>query len=234
MAYCRLICTLDSFRPTDCSRVRWLDWENDYPWPGVLATWRICSENGPIESNYPCLLVRKHKLSIQSERSAMLLRSAHSLSRQRRSSSCASCSSAHQTIRLLLFSFPPTALSAMDKTATYLAAVWNNDRSYSGKSRTGGRKCSLASPTHHPPSTDQTTNIYENGPHAAGAIGKGGSVMEASPLDCSARDASQVASSGLSPLLEAEVKGEVHTSEGVSRDHRVNQGDGKQQSALGS
>jgi hypothetical protein len=38
MAYCRLMCTLDSFRPTDCSRVRWLDWENDYPlarayWP---------------------------------------------------------------------------------------------------------------------------------------------------------------------------------------------------------
>ncbi len=38
MAYCSLICTLDSFRPADCSRVRWLDWENDYPlarayWP---------------------------------------------------------------------------------------------------------------------------------------------------------------------------------------------------------
>lgn len=31
MAYCSLICTPDSFRPTDCSRVRWLDWENDYP-----------------------------------------------------------------------------------------------------------------------------------------------------------------------------------------------------------
>lgn len=30
MAYCSLICTLDSFRPGDCSRVRWLDWENDY------------------------------------------------------------------------------------------------------------------------------------------------------------------------------------------------------------
>ena len=38
MAYCSLICALDSFRPADCSRVRWLDWENDYPlarayWP---------------------------------------------------------------------------------------------------------------------------------------------------------------------------------------------------------
>jgi RimJ/RimL family protein N-acetyltransferase len=33
-----LICTHESFRPVDCSRVRWLDWENDYPlaaayWP---------------------------------------------------------------------------------------------------------------------------------------------------------------------------------------------------------
>ena len=38
MAYCRLICTPESFRPSDCSRVRWLDWENGYPlarayWP---------------------------------------------------------------------------------------------------------------------------------------------------------------------------------------------------------
>ena len=38
MTYCSLICTDDSFRPNDCSRVRWLDWEQDYPlarayWP---------------------------------------------------------------------------------------------------------------------------------------------------------------------------------------------------------
>jgi GNAT superfamily N-acetyltransferase len=38
MTYCSLICTPKSFRPCDCSRVRWLDWENDYPlaradWP---------------------------------------------------------------------------------------------------------------------------------------------------------------------------------------------------------
>jgi ribosomal protein S18 acetylase RimI-like enzyme len=38
MTYCSLICTHDSFRPSDCSRVHWLDWQNDYPlarayWP---------------------------------------------------------------------------------------------------------------------------------------------------------------------------------------------------------
>ena len=30
MAFCSLICTPESFRPSDCSHVRWLDWENDY------------------------------------------------------------------------------------------------------------------------------------------------------------------------------------------------------------
>ena len=58
--------------------------------------------------------------------------------------------------------------------------------------------------------------------------------MEASPLDCPTGDASQVASSGLSPLLETQVKAKVDTSEGGSRDYRVDQGDGQEQSALGS
>jgi len=39
---------------------------------------------------------------------------------------------------------------------------------------------------------------------------------------------------GFPLFLEAEVKGEVRTSESGSPDHRVNQGDGKQQSTLGS
>jgi ribosomal protein S18 acetylase RimI-like enzyme len=30
MSYVSLICTPESFRPSDYSRVRWLDWENDY------------------------------------------------------------------------------------------------------------------------------------------------------------------------------------------------------------
>jgi len=58
--------------------------------------------------------------------------------------------------------------------------------------------------------------------------------MEASPLDCPTGDASQVASSGLSPLLEIQVKAKVDTNEGGSRDYRVDQGDGQEQSALGS
>jgi ribosomal protein S18 acetylase RimI-like enzyme len=38
MTYCSLICTHEAFRPSDCSRIRWLDWEDDYPlarayWP---------------------------------------------------------------------------------------------------------------------------------------------------------------------------------------------------------
>jgi hypothetical protein len=52
--------------------------------------------------------------------------------------------------------------------------------------------------------------------------------MEAGPLDCSTGDASQVTSSGLAPLLETQVKAEVDTSEGGSRDYRVDQGDGQE------
>ena len=76
--------------------------------------------------------------------------------------------------------------------------------------------------------------MHQEGSHPAGASGKGRSSLEASPLDCSAGDASQVASPGVSPLLEAKVKAKVGTSEGESLDHRVDQGDGKRQSTLGS
>ena len=43
-----------------------------------------------------------------------------------------------------------------------------------------------------------------------------------------------MASPGLSPLLETKVKDNVNTSEGGSRDHRLDQGDGQKQSTLGS
>ena len=152
----------------------------------------------------------------------------------RRSSFCVSYSEPHQALDLLLLSSPPPALSAIDKTASYLTAARNHKGSYPGKSRTGGRECPLAPTTHHPPSTNQTTDMHENGSTPASTFGKGRSGLETSSLDCSARDASQVVSSGVSPLLEAEVKGEVGTSEGGSRDHCLDQGDGKQQSTLGS
>jgi hypothetical protein len=64
-------------------------------------------------------------------------------------------------------------------------------------------------------------------------MGKGRSDLETNPRDCSAGDASQVASPGVSPLLEAQVKAKVDTCEGGGRDHWGDQGDGKQQSTLG-
>lgn len=57
--------------------------------------------------------------------------------------------------------------------------------------------------------------------------------METSALDCSTRNAVALASSRLAPL-EAEVKGEVKTSEGRSRDRCIDQRDGKEQLTLGS
>lgn len=85
----------------------------------MLATCDIRSENRPIENNCLSLLARKHEMSIQSKSSTMLLCSARSLSWQRSSSFCVSCSSAYQAIGLILLSSPPTTLSEMDKTASY-------------------------------------------------------------------------------------------------------------------
>jgi hypothetical protein len=54
--------------------------------------------------------------------------------------------------------------------------------------------------------------------------------MEISAVHRATRHTAALASSGLPPLLEAEVKAEVNTSEGVSRNHSVDQRDGKEQS----
>jgi len=58
--------------------------------------------------------------------------------------------------------------------------------------------------------------------------------METSAFHCATRHTSALAPSGLSSLLETEVKAEINTSEGVSRNHGVDQRDGKEQSTLGS
>ena len=68
--------------------------------------------------------------------------------------------------------------------------------------------------------------MHQEGSHPVGASGKGRSSLEASSLDCSAGDTSQVASPGVSHLLEAKVKAKIGTSEGGSRDHCLDPGDG--------
>jgi hypothetical protein len=65
-------------------------------------------------------------------------------------------------------------------------------------------------------------------------LARAGRDLETSPLDCSARNASHMASSAVPPLLEAPFQAKTDTGESSSRDHCVDQGDGKQQSTLGS
>jgi hypothetical protein len=118
----------------------------------------------------------------------------------------------------------------MDEAPSYLTFAWNGNGSHSRETRTGCRERPLTATTHYPTTTDQTTKLYENGSTPADPAGKGSAGMEASSGYRSAGDASQVASPGLSPLLEAEVKTKVDASEGDGRDHCVDQGDGKAQS----
>jgi len=118
----------------------------------------------------------------------------------------------------------------MDQASSDLAAARNIHGSCSRQIRTGCRERPLTSTTHHPPSPDQTTKIYANGSHPPRPSGKGSSDLETSPLDCSARDASHMASSAVPPLLEAPFQAKTDTGESSSRDHCVDQGDGKQQS----
>ena len=67
MAYCSLICTANSFRPTDCSRVRWLDWENDYPlaracWPQDAPLSREDWEQNRLEGFRYCAIVEQEAI----------------------------------------------------------------------------------------------------------------------------------------------------------------------------
>src|SRR6266516_2752781 len=68
MTYCSLICTHDSFRPSDCSRVRWLDWENDYPlarayWPQDPPLERVDWEQNRADGFRYCAIVEQEAIA---------------------------------------------------------------------------------------------------------------------------------------------------------------------------
>jgi hypothetical protein len=200
----------------------------------VLAISDIRSGIGTTENDYLSVLARKHETSLQSVSIALFSNAVHLWSWQRRSFFCVLRSSPHATIGLLLLSSTPTTISEMDKTTLCLTSARDDKGSFPWKSRTACRERPLAPTAHCPAPTDQTADMYQNRSDPVGVAGKSSSGMEASPLSCSTGDASQMASSGLSPLLEAQIKAKVDTSEGSSRDDRVDQGDGQEQSTLGS
>jgi ribosomal protein S18 acetylase RimI-like enzyme len=68
MAYRSLICTPDSFRPSDCSRVRWLDLENDYPlarayWPQDPPLSREDWEQNRADGFHYCAIVEHEAIA---------------------------------------------------------------------------------------------------------------------------------------------------------------------------
>src|SRR6266849_585247 len=112
----------------------------------------------------------------------------------------------YQTVDRLLSSVAPPPLRRLDKTGHHLSPAGDADRPCQKQVRTRGRKRAPAPATYHPPATGETTCLYQNGPDAPGASGKGGSDLETSPVHCPARDASAVASPGFSALLEVQIQ----------------------------
>ena len=110
----------------------------------------------------------------------------------------------------------------------------DDDRPCQKQVRTRGRKRAPPSATHYSPPTGETTHLYQNGSDAPGASGQDGSNLEASAFHRSARDVPPLASSGIQAVLEIQVQSSFCQTKDLRRDRSFDQGDGKQQSTVGS
>ncbi len=182
-----------------------------------------------IENNDPRVLVSKHEMSIQAESRPCFSALLTHCFWERRSSFSVSFSSAHQATDLLLFSSPAPPLSAIDTPASYLTATGNDHGSCPWKSRPGGRECPLAQhlsilrrQTKRPTYTKSDRILVVL--LARGVRTWKQALVQPETLLKWHRQ-------GCAPLLEAEVKAEVDTHEGGSRNHRAYQEEGEEQSA---
>ena len=108
------------------------------------------------------------------------------------------------------------------------------DRPCQEQVRTRDRKRTPSKASHYPAPTGETTRLCQSGSDTPGASGQDGSNLEAGAFHRSARDASAMASSGIQALLEIQVQSNFCQTKDLRRDHRLDQGDGKQQSTVGS
>lgn len=127
----------------------------------------------------------------------------------------------------------PYTISSLDHTTHFFFAAWDTRRSCQGEIRARCRKRALTPPTHHPLPADHTADVHQEGSNPLSASSKVGSDLEASALDRPAGDASTLAPSRISPLLEVQVKSHFCQTKGESLDDCVNQRDGQEQPALG-
>jgi hypothetical protein len=92
----------------------------------------------------------------------------------------------------------------------------------------------LAATTHHLVPTDQATGAQKDGPASPGAPGEDGPDVEAGARPGPARDPSTLAPGAFPRVLEAQIQGALKKVEDFARDTQLDQGNGSQQSALGS
>src|SRR5260370_33056277 len=105
-----------------------------------------------------------------------------------------------------LLSHAPSTLLELDKAAEDLTAVRDGCKSCQREIRTACRKRVLTPTARHTSSTEQTANMHQGGSYPLGTSCTSVSDLETSPLDFPPRDLSEVAPSGLSFLLEAQVE----------------------------
>src|SRR5258708_39591107 len=153
---------------------------------------------------------------------------------QRRGSVCALCVSLNQATHLFLLSYASRTGFAVDEATNDLPRGWYTRRSDQKQSRTAGGKRAAAATTHHLVPTDQATGVQKDGPASPGAPGEDGPDLEAGARPGPTRDPSTLAPGAFPRVLEAQIQGALKKVEDFARDHQLDQGNGSQQSALGS
>jgi len=99
---------------------------------------------------------------------------------------CAQDSHLHHVVDRLVSSIAAPPLRRLDQTGHYLAPARDADRPCQKQVRTGRRKRTPASATHHPVATGKTTRLYQNRSNAPSASGQDGTHLEASAVHCPA------------------------------------------------
>jgi hypothetical protein len=79
---------------------------------------------------------------------------------------CARNSHLHHAVGTLVSSAAPPPLRRLVQTEHHLAPAWHTDRSCQKEVRTGRRKCVPSPATAHPPTTGETTCLYQKGSDA--------------------------------------------------------------------
>ena len=147
---------------------------------------------------------------------------------------CARNSHLHHAVGTLVSSVAPPPLRRLVQTAHHFAPAWHTDRPCQKEVRTSRRKCVPSPATDHPPTTGETTCLYQKGSDAPGSSGKNSSDLETGVVHRSARDVTAVASPGLQTLLEVQVEGSFSHTKDFPGNCGLDQGNGKGQPTVGS